>query len=207
MSFKCRDLTQRIFKSKVETHLSAGNGHLNLATGSSDDLAKLLSDALQEAQSVVLGEGVEEVLEGGAAGTGLLDELGNNRRLVGGGQGGSGQDSAQLGVLVEDAAQLGELFGGGIEGGSLGGRGVLKIDASISHRFVVMPIPPRPEPQRSGKLRNWQLLSSGISIKTIFPSGKGIPEQWRRCHRDRRRQWEPWARWRRRQQRSGPEQR
>lgn len=206
MSFQCRDLKSRIFQNPWQTHLSAGNGHLNLATGSSDDLAKLLSDALQEAQSVVLGEGVEEVLEGGAAGTGLLDELGNNRGLVGGGQGGSGQDCAQLGVLVEDAAQLGELFGGGIEGGSLGGRGVLKIDASISHRFVVMPIPPRPEPQRSGKVRNWQILASRASRNNTFPSGDVVPEQWRRCHRDRRRQWEPWAHWRR-QQRSGPEQR
>lgn len=114
------------------TYLSAGNGHLNLATSSSNDLAKLLSDALQETQSVVLGEGVEEVLEGGAAGTGLLDELGNNRRLVGGGQGGSREDSGELGVLVEDAAQLGELFGGGIEGGSLGGRGVLKLTQGLA---------------------------------------------------------------------------
>lgn len=113
----------------AKTHLSAGDGHLNLATGSRDNLAKLLNHAVQETQSVVLGEGVEEVLEGGTAGTGLLDELGHDGRSVGGGQSRGGEDGNQLGVLLDDGAQLGELLGGGIEGGSLGGRGVLKIDA------------------------------------------------------------------------------
>lgn len=113
----------------LKTHLGAGDGHLNLATGSRDNLAKLVNDAVQETQSVVLGEGVEEVLERGTAGAGLLDELGRDGRSVGGGQRRSGQDGDQLGVLLDDGAQLGELLGGGIEGGSLGGRGVLEIDA------------------------------------------------------------------------------
>lgn len=118
-----------------ETHLSAGDNHLDLAAGSRDNLAKLLRNALQEAQSVVLGEGFEEVLERGAAGTGLLDELGHDRRPVGGGQGGRGEDDIELGVLLDKGAQLGELLGGGIEGGRLGGRGVLEIDARISQQF------------------------------------------------------------------------
>jgi hypothetical protein len=88
-------------------------------------LTKLLDNSLQEAQSVVLSEGIEEVLEGGTAGTGLLDELGHDRRPVGRSQGGGGEDGNQLGVLLDDGAQLGEFFGSGVEGGSLGRRSVL----------------------------------------------------------------------------------
>jgi hypothetical protein len=111
------------------THLSTGNSHLDLAPRSGNDLAKLVGDALEQAQAVVLGQRLEEVLERGAAGASLLDELGDDGRLVGGRQGRRGEDADQLGVLVEDAGQLGELFGGGVEGRGLGGRGVLEIDA------------------------------------------------------------------------------
>ncbi|KAK1256487.1 hypothetical protein MKX07_008746 [Trichoderma sp. CBMAI-0711] len=103
--------------------------HLDLAPRSGNDLAKLVGDALEKAQAVVLGQRLEEVLERGAAGASLLDELGDDGRLVGGRQGRRGEDADQLGVLVEEAGQLGELFGGGVEGRRLGGRGVLEIDA------------------------------------------------------------------------------
>ena len=96
-------------------YLSAGDSHLNLTTGSRHDLAKLLADALEEAQSVVLGKGLEEVLDGRAAGAGLLGELGDNGRLVLGAQRGSGQDGSKLVVLFDNGAEAGEGLGGGIE--------------------------------------------------------------------------------------------
>lgn len=148
----------------METHLSAGDGHLNLTTDSRDNPAKLLNHAVQETQSVVLGEGVEEVLEGGTAGTGVLDELGHDGRSVGGGQSRGGEDGNQLGVLLDDGAQLGELLGGGIEGGSLGGRGVLEIDARVSHFrggiFLALPI-------LSRRLQHWHISNKMTQLATL----------------------------------------
>lgn len=96
-------------------YLSASNGHLNLTTGSRHDLAKLLANALQKAQSVVLGKGLEEVLDGRVAAASLLGELGDNGRLVLGAQRGSGQDGTELLVLFENGAEVSEALGGGIE--------------------------------------------------------------------------------------------
>lgn len=83
-----------------------------------------MADALEEAQSVVLGEGLEEVLKGGAA-AGLLDELGDNGRLVLGAQGGGGEDVVELSILVDNGTEGGEGLGGRVEGGSLCGGSVL----------------------------------------------------------------------------------
>lgn len=178
----------------METHLSAGDSHLNLTTGSRDNLAKFLNHAVQETQSVVLGEGVEEVLEGGTAGTGLLDELGHDGRSIGGGQGRGGEDGNQLGVLLDNGAELGELLGGGIEGGSLGGRGVLKIDARISHfRGGVFGVANSIDVCSIGTLRNWQLCHWRYQKEIFHDCSQEafVPEQWRRCHRGQRQQWGP----------------
>lgn len=107
------------------TYLGAGNGDLNLAAGGGHDGSELLANAGEEAQSVVLGESVEEVLDGLVVGTDLLAELLDDGGLVGDGQGRGVKDSSELGVLLEESAKLGESIGRGVEGGGLGGGSVL----------------------------------------------------------------------------------
>ena len=88
-------------------------------------LAELLAHAGQDAQAVVLGQRLQEVLDGLALHAGGLLELGDDGALVGGGQRRRGQDGRQLGVLLQQAVEAGEGLGGGLEGGGLDGRGVL----------------------------------------------------------------------------------
>ena len=107
------------------THLSTDDLHLDLTAGSGHDLVELLADTLEEAETVVLGEGVEEVLDGGGAGAGLLGELGDDGGLVLVAQGRGLEDGGQLGVLLDDGGEAGQGLGGGIEAGGLDGRGVL----------------------------------------------------------------------------------
>lgn len=112
--------------SSVEnTYSSAGNVHLNLASCSGHQGTELLADATEEAKSVVLGKGLEEVLDGIVLGTGLLDELLDDDGLVLNGQGRGGEDGGELGVVLEESAELGEGAGGGIEGRGLDGGRVL----------------------------------------------------------------------------------
>lgn len=114
------------------SYLSARNRHLNLPTRRRDDLVELLGDALQKPQAVVLGEGVEEVLDGGGTGAaaGLLGQLGNDGRLVRLAQGRGRQNRGQLRVLLEERAEGREPLGRGVEGGGLDGGSVLEIDAN-----------------------------------------------------------------------------
>jgi hypothetical protein len=112
-------------ESLVVEGLGADDLHLDLAAGGGHDLGKLLADALEEAEAVVLGESGEEVLDGGGAGAGLLLELGNDGGLVLGAQGRGRKDSGQLGVLLDDGGEAGEGLGGGVEARGLDGRGVL----------------------------------------------------------------------------------
>jgi hypothetical protein len=88
---------------------------------------KLLYNTLQYAQSVVLSECVEEVLDDavlvGAAN--VLLELLDNLLLVRDGERGSVEDLVKLGVLLEDSLKSLERLCGGVEGVGLGGRGVL----------------------------------------------------------------------------------
>lgn len=111
---------------KLKTYLSADDGHLNLTTGSGHDGAELFADAGEEAQSVVGGEGVEEVLDRLAAGAGLLDELLNNGRLVLLAQSRGAEDGSELDILLEDGGELGEGLGRCVEAGSLDRRRVLQ---------------------------------------------------------------------------------
>lgn len=109
------------------TYRSAGDDQLDLTAGSAHQLAELVADTLQDAQSVVLGQGGQEVLDGvvGARGTEGLLQLGNNGALVGIGQSRSAQDGGELGVLGNDIVQGAERLGGRVERGGLGGGSVL----------------------------------------------------------------------------------
>jgi hypothetical protein len=88
---------------------------------------KLLNNALQYGQSVVLSKSAEEVLDDallvGAAN--VLLELLDNLLLVRGGERGSMEDLGELGVPLEDALEVRERLGGGLEGVGLCGRSVL----------------------------------------------------------------------------------
>lgn len=77
--------------------------------------SKLLHNALQQTQPVVLRQRIQEVLEdavlvgGGATGNPL--ELGHDLLLIRGAQGRRVQDGGELGILLEDGAQLCQGFG------------------------------------------------------------------------------------------------
>ena len=107
------------------SYRSAGDGQLNLTASSTHELAKLLTDTLQERKSVVLGKSVQEVLDSLRLLTGVLLKLGNNGRLVLGGKGRSSHDSGKLGILVVDFVQGQESLGGRIERRALDGSSVL----------------------------------------------------------------------------------
>lgn len=109
-----------------KTHLSGGDAQLDLAAVSAHQSAELLADALEGAETVVLGKSGEEVLQDvGLVGTGDLLELLNDLLLVGDGQGGSAEDGGQLGVGLQGLAEVGDGLGGLVESRGLGGGGVL----------------------------------------------------------------------------------
>lgn len=102
-----------------------GDGHLDLTAGGAHEGGELLADALEDAEAVVLGQGLEELLEGLVGDAGGLLELADDLLLVLDGEGGRGQDLLQLRVLLEGGLQVLHGAGDGLEGGGLGGRGVL----------------------------------------------------------------------------------
>lgn len=88
---------------------------------------ELVADTAQGAETVVLSQGVEEVLDDvGLVGTGNLLELGGDLLLVGNGQGRGAEDGVQLLVAVEGLAEGRDGLGGRVEGSGLGGSGVLE---------------------------------------------------------------------------------
>lgn len=97
---------------------SAGDRHLHLPARGSHDDTKLLAHALEHRQPVVLGQGVEEVLDrvGLVLHGNCLLELGDDGFLVGDAEGGRGQDRLQAGVFAEGAGEVVEGFGDGVEG-------------------------------------------------------------------------------------------
>lgn len=118
--------SHRSIKRRVSTtYLGAGDSHLNLAAGSAHQLAKLGANLGQEAEAVVLGQNLEQVLDGGAAGARRLLELSNDGALVGGSQGRGDEDGGKLGVLLDQLLELGQAAGGRLERLGLDGRGVL----------------------------------------------------------------------------------
>lgn len=109
------------------THLSRGNVQLNLTTVGAHQGTELLADTLEGSETVVLGKGLEEVLEDvGLVGTGNLLELLDDLLLVGNGQGRSAEDGGQLGVGLQGLAEGSDSLGGLVEGSGLGGSSVLE---------------------------------------------------------------------------------
>lgn len=53
-----------MWEVRASSYLSTLDDELDLAAGGADDLGKLLGDALEYAEAVVLGQGSEEVLDG-----------------------------------------------------------------------------------------------------------------------------------------------
>lgn len=103
-------------RRSVCTNLSAGDLELDLAAGSRHNLSELLANTLQETQSVVLSESLEEVLDSLRVAAGLLGQLVHNGGLVLGGQGRSSKDRGQLSIPLDDVVEVGESLGGRIEG-------------------------------------------------------------------------------------------
>jgi len=94
---------------------------------SAHESSELLADTLEGAQTVVLGQSSEEVLQNVTlVGTGNLLELGNDLLLVGVGEGWGTEDSTQLLVGLQGLAEAGDSLGGLVESSGLGGSSVLE---------------------------------------------------------------------------------
>jgi hypothetical protein len=87
---------------------------------------ELLADTVEGTETVVLGKGLEEVLdETGLVATGDLGELLNDGLLVGVAQGGGTEDVEELLVGLQSLTEAGDGAGGLVEVGRLGGGSVL----------------------------------------------------------------------------------
>lgn len=109
------------------TYSSGSDNELDLAPGGAHESGELLSNTLKDAQSVVLGKRLEEVLDGVALvlATKVLLELGNDAGLVFGGEGWGGQNLLELCIFLEDGGKALEGLGCGVEGLRLDGGSVL----------------------------------------------------------------------------------
>lgn len=93
---------------------------------STHESGELLADTLEETETVVLSQSVEEVLEDVAlVGTSNLLQLLDNLLLVGDSEGRGGEDGDQLAVGLEGLTEAGESLGGLVEVGGLGRGSVL----------------------------------------------------------------------------------
>lgn len=108
----------RGYPSLHRTYLGTRDNHLDLSTRGAHDLGELVADALQDAQSVVLGQRSQEVLDGlvGARGAQRLLQLGYDGALVAGGQGGGAEDGHQLLVLGDEVTEGAQGLGSRVEG-------------------------------------------------------------------------------------------
>lgn len=113
---------------KGSPYLSRSNIQLNLPPMSTHQNLKLLTNPLQSAQPVVLGEGLKEVPQDlallGSSAHGLLQFL-DDVGLIGHAQGWGIEDDGELGVLLEDVGEGAEGLGGWFQAGGFGGGGVL----------------------------------------------------------------------------------
>lgn len=128
----------------IVTNLSRSNDNLKFTLGGADNLAKLLADALEDAEAVVLGQGGEQVVDGLVGGAGLLLEFGDDGGLVLSAQGRRGEDGGELGILGDDSVQLRDSLGGRVEGRGLNSRGVLfqrTRNAQVSLPFISVSSP------------------------------------------------------------------
>lgn len=113
------------YNGSFHPYLSTGNDQLDLALSGADELAKLGDDTREQTEAVVLGQGLEEVLDGLFGDTSSLGELGNDSTLVGGAQAGSIEDLGELRILLDEVTEAGDGLGGGLEGGGLDSGSVL----------------------------------------------------------------------------------
>lgn len=110
----------------METNLGGGDAQLDLAAVSAHESTELLADGLQGTETVVLGQGEEEVLEDVAlVGTGDLLELGDDLELVVVGEGRGTEDGTELGVGLQGLIEGSDGLGGLVKGRRLGGSSVL----------------------------------------------------------------------------------
>ncbi len=93
--------------------------------GSAHELAKLGAHAGKETQTVVLGQGGQEVLDRLAGNARALGELGDDGALVGDGERGDREDGDQLRILLQQGVEGSDTLGGRLEGGGLDGGRVL----------------------------------------------------------------------------------
>lgn len=113
--------------SRKSPYLSTGDNQLNLAVVGAHQSSKLLTDTLQDAKSVVLGQGREEVLHDvvlpWATSNSLqfLDDLG----FIGRREGWRSEDNGQFNISLEHLCQSCEGFGGLFQAGCLGRCGIL----------------------------------------------------------------------------------
>ena len=123
-----------------------GDGHLDLAAGGGHEGAELLADALEDGETVVGGQGLEELLDGLVGAAGGFLELGDNLLLVLDGESGRGQDALEFSVLLEGGLEVLHGLGDGIEGGGLGGCGVLLSapEVSVSRLLCFSSLPEYP---------------------------------------------------------------
>lgn len=89
--------------------------------------AKLLNNALQSAQPVVLSQSGEEVLDDALSvlGAEVLAQLGDNRLLIRLAQAGRRKDSREPGILLEDVGERLQRLGRRVELVGLRGGGIL----------------------------------------------------------------------------------
>lgn len=116
------------------THLSGSDVQLNLTTVSTHQGVELLANTLEGTKTVVLGQGLEEVLEDVAlVGTGELVELLDDLLLVGLGESGGTEDGDQLGIGLQGLAEGSHSLGGLLESRGLGGSSVLDSDGGLEN--------------------------------------------------------------------------
>lgn len=122
-----RDVDGRENTIKKSTYGSAGDDQLDLAVVGAHELGELDAHTVEDTEPVVLGKGLEEVLDhvrlvGGAD---ALVQLRHDLLLVLGVEGGRGDDGLELSILLEEVAERVERLGRRLEGGRLCGGGVL----------------------------------------------------------------------------------
>lgn len=105
-------LSKRVF----ESYRSTCDSQLDLSPRRTHQLAKLITNALQEPQPVVRRQRIQEVLDGIrlVRAPGVLLELGHDLRLVFRGESGRQHDGGEFGVLDVDVVERGERFGGAV---------------------------------------------------------------------------------------------
>lgn len=103
------------------------NHQLHLPTVRSHQLSEFLTHPLQQPQSVIVRQGLEEVLHGAAlvGSAGVFLQFGDDGGFVRVGEGGGVQDRGELAVGFEDLLQGAEGASNGVEAGGFGSGGVL----------------------------------------------------------------------------------